>query len=129
MSYDIRFCVKTEVPDLEGNQYVTVRVPEYDSPTYNYRKMFVALMDWDYKQGVYYHMPEVLEKLKLGLKRIKAKPEKYRKYEPSNRWGTVEGARECLESWIEELTPPTDGTYYYNRVVCNWPIEALYWRW
>ena len=129
MSYDIRFYVKTVVPNLEGDRYVSVHAPKYDSPTYNYRKMFVALMDWDYSQGEYYHMPEVLERLKTGLGRIKADPEAYRKYEPDNKWGTVEGARECLESWVDELTPPDDGCYGYDNVMCQWPLDALWWRW
>lgn len=129
MSYYIRFFVRTEMPDLEGNRYVMVHVPRFDTPTYNYTPMFVALMDWDYKQGEYYHMPKVLEKLKLGLKRIKANPEEYRKYEPENRWGTVEGATLCLESWVDELTPPDERSYDYERVLYHWPLEALYWSW
>ena len=129
MSYGIRFYVQTVVPNLEGDRYALVHIPEYDSPTYNYRKMFVALMDWDYSQGEYYHMPEVLERLKTGLERIKADPEAYRKYEPKNKWGTVEGARKCLENWVDELTPPGDGYYDYDNVMCQWPLEALWWRW
>ena len=129
MSYDISFFVKTEHEDNEGNRFAVVHIPEYDSPTYNYRKMFVAAMDWDYRQGEYYHMPEVLEKIKLGLSRIEKDPLSYRKYEPENGWGTVEGAIKCMRSWIGELTQPEDGTYDYDNVLCHWPIEALYWRW
>lgn len=48
MSYDIRFGVK--VDGMDG--YIAViDMPEYDSPTYNLRDMFVACMDWDYSQG------------------------------------------------------------------------------
>ena len=51
MSYDIRICVKTEMPNKWGNQFVVIDSPEYDSPTYNLRDMFVACMEWDYNQG------------------------------------------------------------------------------
>lgn len=129
MSYDIRWCVKTVCPNREGECFAVVKEPSLSSPTYNYHRMFVALMDWDYDQGEYYHMPEVLERLKTGLGRIKADPEAYRKYEPDNKWGTVEGARKCLESWVGELTPPDDGYYDYDNVTCQWPLEALWWRW
>ena len=47
MSYDIRIAVKLDKID----KFVNIGVPEYDSPTYNLRDMFVACMDWDYNQG------------------------------------------------------------------------------
>lgn len=51
MSYDIRWCVETVMPDVEGDCHAVVHTPRFDSPTYNYSKMFRACMDWDYKQG------------------------------------------------------------------------------
>ena len=49
MSYDIRFGVQTVMPDNEGESFVVIGMPEYDSPTYNLRDMFVACMGWDYE--------------------------------------------------------------------------------
>ncbi len=129
MSYDIRFCVETVCANTEGDRHVVVHTPTFDSPTYNYRKMFVAAMDWDYRQGEYYPMAAALEHIKLGLSRIEANPEEYRRYEPDNKWGTVEGAIKCMRSWVEELTPPDDGVFDWDNVLCFWPIEALWWRW
>jgi hypothetical protein len=122
MSYDIRFCVETVHPDSFGDPYVVVHVPEYDSPTYNLRDMFVACMDWEYKQGVYYPMAEVLPKLKRGLAELREHPDQYRKYNPPNGWGDLEGARGCLADWIGELEDPWGITH-------TWPIEHLWWRW
>ena len=67
MSYDIRFGVKVEgAKDV----YVNIGRPEYDSPTYNNRDIFVNCMRWDYKQGKWYPMDEVLPKVKDGINEL-----------------------------------------------------------
>ena len=58
MSYDIRICVKVDGID----KYAEIARPEYDSPTYNLRDMFVACMGWDYEQGEYYRCNYVIGK-------------------------------------------------------------------
>lgn len=134
MSYDIRFCVQTVQPNKDGECFAVVHRPEYDSPTYNYFTMFRACMDWDYdetkigedgyRHSCYYPVPEVLPKLHHGLKELTEHPERYRQYEPSNGWGTIDGAIKCIRSWIRELEEDSwDGPTYL------WPIEALWWRW
>lgn len=135
MSYDIRWCVETVKENCEGDHFAVVHTPEYDSPTYNYRNMFVACMDWDYHQGetddggnwhhVYYPMEDVLPKLRHGLAQLIEYPEKYRKYEPENGWGTLDGAIKCIGSWIAELTDEDD----WDCVCRYWPLDALWWRW
>ena len=125
MSYDIRWCVETVCTNNDGKKFVVVHTPEYDSPTYNYRKMFVACMGWDYKQGEYYPMAEVLPKLRHGLAQLVKHPEKYRQYEPKNGWGTLNGASKCIESWIDELTNEDN----WDSVCHYWPLDALWWRW
>lgn len=135
MSYDIRWCVETVMPDVEGDCHAVVYIPEYDSPTYNYSKMFRACMGWNYKQGemdedgnyhpAYYPMAEVVPKLRRGLQELREHPERYRQYEPKNGWGTLPGAIKCIESWLDEL----DGEDNWDAVTNDWPIEALWWRW
>lgn len=125
MSYDIRWCVETVRENNDGERFVVVHTPEYDSPTYNYRKMFVACMNWNYKQGECYPMTEVLPKLRHGLEQLVEHPEKYRQYEPENGWGTLNGAIRCISSWIDELTNEDD----WDCVCHYWPLDALWWRW
>lgn len=48
MSYDIRFGVKVEGMD---GYIAVIDEPDYSSPTYNLRDMFVASMGWDYELG------------------------------------------------------------------------------
>lgn len=125
MSYDICWCVETVKENNDGERFVVVHAPVYDSPTYNYRPMFVACMGWNYKQGEYYPMTEVLPKLRHGLAQLTEHPELYRQYEPENGWGTLEGAIRCIGSWIDELTNKDD----WDSVCHRWPLGALWWRW
>ena len=128
MSYDIRWCVETKFPNVWGESFAAVHTPHFDSPTYNYGPMFRACMDWDYRQiggdlrAVYYPIMEVLPKLKRGLAQLTEHPEKYRKYEPENGWGSLVGAKKCLSSWIDELEDQFGVAY-------TWPIDRLWWRW
>ena len=115
MSYDLRVLVK-----VEGcNQYAVVGCPEYDSPTYNLRDMFIACMDWDYDQCRTYAAQIALRYIDHGIKELKENPEKYRKYNPSNGWGTLEGALECLES----------ARVCIHECAEEYPIECLYFKW
>lgn len=125
MSYDIRWCVETVSANNDGERFVVVHTPECDSPTYNYRKMFVACMGWDYRQGEYYPMAGVLPKLRHGLARLTEHPELYRQYEPENGWGTLDGAVRCLTNWIDELTDEDN----WDCVQHTWPLDTLWWRW
>ena len=94
MSYDLRIAVKIEGLD----QYADIATPKYDSPTYNLRDMFVACMDWDYKQGEYYPCKDVLPKVEKGITELRTKPNQYNRYNSPNGWGTREGAINALES-------------------------------
>lgn len=122
MSYDIRFGVK-----VEGmNGYIAViDEPEYDSPTYNLRDMFVACMDWDYEQGVWYNCAEVLPIIKHGQEELTFHPNKYTKYNAPNGWGTVDSAKKCLDSLVQKIGEIVSGDWSWNEI----PLEHLWMRW
>ena len=61
MSYDIRFGVK--VAGAKEDCFAVIGHPEYDSPTYNLRDIFVKAMGWEYQQGEWYPITEVLPKV------------------------------------------------------------------
>ena len=103
MSYDIRFGVK--VAGAPDNCYAVIGHPEYDTPTYNLRSIFEKSMDWDYDQEKWYPIKEVLPKIQKGCEELKQHPEKYKKLEPPNGWGTVDGAYRCLHSIVEYFDP------------------------
>ena len=123
MSYDIRFGVK--VAGAENDVYAVIGSPEYDSPTYNLRDIFVKCMDWEYEQGKWYPMNEVVPKVEHGVHELTFHQSKYMKLEPENRWGTVGGALECLKSILK----------WFDRASwdCHWddeiPLECIYMRW
>ena len=94
MSYDLRLCVKTE----RGNFVLTYVQPEYASPTYNLGKIFRESMGWDFEQGKEYRVDNVINKIVKGIGELTYFPERYKKYEPDNGWGSVEGALEDLLS-------------------------------
>lgn len=122
MSYDIRFGVKVEGMD---GYIAVIGEPEYSSPTYNLRDMFVACMDWDYMQGEWYKCQEVLPKIEQGLHKLKFNGGAYKKYNPKNGWGSVESAIEALESVLDEIEHLTSGNWTWNKI----PLQHLWMCW
>ena len=81
MSYDLRIGVKAEgAQDL----YAVIDEPELSRPTYNLRNMFVACMGWDYEQGQWYKVTEVLPMIQHGIDELEFYPSKYKKYNAPN---------------------------------------------
>ena len=122
MSYDLQLGVKVEGGD---NLFVTVATPERDNPTYNLRDMFVACMDWGYRQGEWYSVPDVLPKIQHGINELKFNGAAYKKYNATNGWGTVESALlhlESLEKCIQETC--VEGGKWGEI-----PMKLLYMRW
>lgn len=115
MSYDLRICGK-----LEGlDEYIAINYPEFDEPTYNLRNMFVACMDWDFDQGIYYKCSEIIDKIEHGIKELKTKESWYRQYDPPNGWGDLDVALKTLISVRKCIYETAE----------NIPMEHLYFRW
>ena len=123
MSYDIRFGVK-----VEGTKdvYAIIGRPEYDSPTYNNRDIFVHSMDWDYKQGEWYSMNEVITKVERGIHELTFNEEEYKQYNPDNGWGGTQSALECLKSIYEYFYPQNIWNRRWDEDI---PLECMYMRW
>ena len=124
MSYDIRFGVK--VVGAPDDFYAVMGEPKYANPTYNLRDIFVQSMNWDYHQGEWYKISDILPKIQNGIRELKLHSEQYRKLEPSNGWGTVESAVKCLES-IDEYFDSYDGLRgSWNADI---PLDCIYMCW
>ena len=127
MSYDIRLNVKVEGWD----GYAVVAIPEKDSPTYNVGDIFRKSMDWDFDTSVveengeyhkcYYKVSDVLGNIERGVHELQFNPKKYKRYEPSNGWGSVESALEDLESLLDCIKR----TARWDEI----PLECLYISW
>ena len=115
MSYDLRICVKAEGCDC----YPTIEVPEFDSPTYNLRDMFVACMDWYFKQGKMYRCSEIIKKVEIGILELQTNRYFYERYNPANRWGNIDVALKTLKSLRDCIYETAEDI----------PIECLYMRW
>ena len=115
MSYDIEIGVRIYDTDL----YVCCATPEYSSPTYNLGQMFRAATGWDFEQCKWYRCEDVMPNICRGISELVLKSSKYKTLEPKNGWGTIQGARECLESM-------RDCIYEQAEYI---PIEHLWVRW
>ena len=120
MSYDIRFGVRVDGTD----KFAVIGAPERDSPTYNNRDIFVKSMDWDYKQGEWYQMSEVLPKIERGIHELTFNADTYRSLEPSNGWGGVSSSLEALQSIIDWFGNPWERGWDEEI-----PLECIYMRW
>lgn len=115
MSYDMRVCVKVEGCD----KYAVVGVPEHDNPTYNLREMFVACMDWHYRQHEHYQASYALEKIEHGISELSEHPERYERFNPANGWGSIDSALVALRSAYVCI----------HECAEEYPIECLFFRW
>ena len=120
MSYDIRFGV--EVKDADG-LIAEIGSPEYDTPTYNLGVMFRKCTGWNYEQGKWYKVADVLPMIDHGLRELRFNRAKYKRYEAENGWGTIGDAISCLESILEGIEHYQDG--WCQRI----PIEHLRIKW
>lgn len=120
MSYDLSIGVKVAgVEDL----IVEIGRPLYDSPTYNFGNMFRACMDWDYEQGVWYKVSDILPKVERGVHELRFHSKEYDKYNKSNGLGFRQDALKVLESLLECFVKYGPE----NRI--SIPFEHLYMRW
>lgn len=73
------------------------------------------------KAGIYKHLwcPEeikitkakqLIEPLRKGLKKLRDKPEKFIKYNPSNGWGTYEGLVSFVEDYLSACIENPEAT-------------------
>lgn len=123
MSYDIRLGVK--VADA-GGLFAVIAEPELSSPTYNLRNMFVACMGWDYAQSKWYNVADVLPNIRHGIAELQERPDKYRKYNASNGWGTVKDALDALKSLYQCIL---DNSAEASRTWNEIPLDMMYMRW
>lgn len=114
MSYDCEFGVMLPNGDIVHYGY-----PNLDNPTYNLRDIFCKAMDFEYKQGEWYPMKDMLPRFQRAMNELTFNEEAYKPLEHYNGWGTVQSAMICFANWIDETF----------ELVENIPIEYLYWRW
>lgn len=107
MSYDICFRVKAENVDA------WVEVGDVDANiTWNVRKIIELStgLPWinEANNGL---CIDVIPKIRHGLDELRLHPERYKPYEPSNGWGSVEGTCHffcrIIDAWERLLTENT----------------------
>ena len=123
MSYDIRLGVKVAGAE---NLYAVIDEPELCSPTYNLGEMFHKCTGWDFEQGEWYKVTDVLPMIQHGINELSFHPKAYKKYNAPNGWGTVESALEALKSMEKCIRDNSeDASTTWNEI----PLDAMYIRW
>lgn len=120
MSYDLRIGVRVH----DTNIIAVIAEPDMNSPTYNLGKMFRACTGWDYEQGKWYRVEEVLPLIEHGIHELKFNGEAYKQYSPSNGWGTINSAILALESLEKCIQHQITGEAWQAV-----PIEHLWVAW
>ena len=120
MSYDLRLGVKVEGLDV----IAVIDMPEKHSPTYNLAKVFRQSTGWNFEQGTWYRVSDVLPYIKQGISELIVNHAKYKKLEPDNGWGTISSARETLISLLDCIEHQ-----YSDYTWQNIPPEHLWVCW
>lgn len=120
MSYDLRIAVKVQDTDI----YAVIAEPEYNSPTYNIGEMFRKATGWDFEQGEWYKVSEVLPLIEHGIHELRYNEDYYRQYDSPNGWGNTQSARKALESLSKCIEEQTNG-WAWQKI----PLEHLYVAW
>jgi hypothetical protein len=83
--------------------------------TYNVSPMYYEALGEEGLRGLdEKKCSEVVEYLRKGIKEMKSNPEKYKKMNPSNGWGSYEGALELLEKIFIECIKNPDYLIYID---------------
>lgn len=123
MSYDIMLGVKVSGAE---NLYAVIAEPELSSPTYNLGEMFRKCTGWNYEQGKWYKVSDVLPLIQHGIQELSLHPSAYKKYNAPNGWGTVGIALESLKSMEKCIRDNSeDASITWNEI----PLDLMYIRW
>ncbi len=119
MSYDIHFKVKVEGLD---DKYISVGDCEANI-TWNLRDMIVNSTDLEWKNEENNGLcKDVIPYIVDGLAELIKYPQKYKKYEAENGWGTIEGCKgfftQIINDWDNycnsyETRDLADATYFW----------------
>jgi len=123
MSYDLRLAVKIE--DGDKTYYPVLAMPEHHSPTYNIGTMFRKCMDWDFEQGTFYRVDEVLPKIERGIHELQFNEEAYKQYNSPNGWGNTDSALRALTSLVECIRETQQGWNCWEAM----PLHLLWVAW
>ena len=112
MSYDIHFCIR------EKNTNELIVIGESQNITWNVRELIKQSSGWNIKNeasnGLAY---EIIEMVIKGDRELFVNPDKYKQYESSNGWGTIEGVRRLYRKLIDEWFYLTREYGEYRKVV------------
>lgn len=115
MSYDISFKVRVENTDI------FVDTKDCDANiTWNVREMIEKSTGLEWKNETNNVLvKDVIKSIRKGYEELSVNPEKYKKYEAKNGWGTVEGTKRffkgIIDDWenVKKYTDYSDYLYFW----------------
>ena len=105
--------VKFEQEEVETNEVYSANI------THNLNTMATEAGIYEYlwrpdEIGVT-HATELIEPLRQGLHKLKSEPEKYKKFNPDNGWGTYEGLIRFVENYLNACYEYPNATIEVDR--------------
>lgn len=118
MSYDIHFCIR------EKNTNELIVIGESYNITWNVRELIKKSSGWNIKNEKTNGLAsEIIDKVRKGDRELFISPEKYKKYESPNGWGTIEGVRKLYRKLIDEWIYLTSEYGKYEKIA---PYMEIY---
>ena len=120
MSYDVHLGVKVAGTK---NLIVSIDSPDFRDPTYNITRMLRNCMKWEFQEGKWYKVKDVMPYIEHGAFELNTFPFEYKQYELPGGYGQVKTARDFLNSLCAKINELT------QRPSEPIPVEKLYMRW
>lgn len=124
MSYDLALAVKVHGAE---NLYAKIARPDFADPTYNVGTIIRKCTGWDFKQGEWYRVKDVLPLIERGIHEMRVNAWAYKQYEPENGWGSTKTVLEALESLLKCIYEEAESFAWDG--CSSVPIEHLYVKW
>jgi len=122
MSYDIRFAVKVAGKE---DYFAVIGEPEHNSPTYNIGDLWRKAMDFDFEQGKFYPVKELIPHFERCIHELQFNPLAYKNLEPENGWGSAATVMTATLSIMEYLRE--DG--WSRGWNSDLPLDYIYMSW
>lgn len=124
MSYDVRLAVRVHGAE---DIFAIIAKPDFADPTYNVGEIIRKSTGWDFEQGKWYRVNDVLPFIEKGIHEMRFNAKTYKKYAPENGWGSTSTVLKALESLLECIHAEScEEDWNGNNTI---PIEYLYVKW
>ena len=110
MSYDVSFALKEKHSDK-----LVILPIDVSNITWNVRELIKQSSGWEIKnESENGFVKDLIPMLHSGLANLMRNPDKYKQYEATNGWGTIEGVKRFYNDIIKAYDSIGEYDYLYN---------------